>query len=80
MSGLKPGAVVPAQMDSRAWDRWCRGQTMSLALDSYTVLTLPDATIHPRELIYVSNEAGGATIAFSDGVVWRRVQDRAQVS
>jgi len=31
-------------------------------------------------VIYVSNETGGATLAFSDGTNWRRVQDRAVVS
>lgn len=47
---------------------------------SYTVSTLPTAATYPRGLIYVSNEAGGATLAFSDGTNWRRVQDRAVVS
>jgi len=32
------------------------------------------------QIIYVTNEAGGATIAFSDGSNWRRVSDRAVVS
>lgn len=31
-------------------------------------------------LVYCTNETGGATIAFSDGTNWRRVQDRAVVS
>jgi hypothetical protein len=31
-------------------------------------------------LIFVSNEAGGAVLAFSDGAAWRRVTDRAVVS
>jgi hypothetical protein len=47
---------------------------------SYTVLTLPTAATYPRGVIYVSDEAGGATLAFSDGTDWRRVQDRAVVS
>ena len=47
---------------------------------SYTVATLPTASTYPRGVIYVSNETGGATIAFSDGTNWRRVQDRAVVS
>jgi hypothetical protein len=29
---------------------------------------------------FVSDEAGGATLAFWDGTDWRRVQDRAVVS
>ena len=47
---------------------------------SYTVATLPDATEFEAHTIYVSDETGGATIAFSDGTNWRRVQDRAVVS
>lgn len=49
-----------------------------LRLRPYTVGTLPSPT--SNEMIYVSNEAGGATIAFADGSNWRRVQDRAVVS
>lgn len=47
---------------------------------SYTVATLPDATEFEAHTVYVSDEAGGATLAFSDGTDWRRVQDRAVVS
>ena len=54
--------------------------TLLLQLKTYTVLTLPTASEYPRGVIYVSDEAGGATLAFSDSSVWRRVQDRAQVS
>jgi hypothetical protein len=32
------------------------------------------------QIVYVSNETGGAVIAFSDGTNWRRVTDRAVVS
>ena len=31
-------------------------------------------------LVYVTDETGGATPAFSDGTDWRRVSDRAAVS
>jgi len=47
---------------------------------TYTVSTLPAAATYPRGIIYVSNEAGGAVLAFSDGSVWRRCTDRVQVS
>lgn len=47
---------------------------------SYHVAGLPDATVGAGQLVYVSNEAGGAVLAFSDGSVWRRVTDRAVVS
>lgn len=46
---------------------------------SFTVATVPSAT-EPGQIIYVSDETGGAVIAFSDGTNWRRVTDRAVVS
>lgn len=52
----------------------------SEGLTAYTVTTLPDATTAEGAIIYVSNETGGKTIAFSDGTNWRRVQDRAVVA
>lgn len=48
-------------------------------LPSYVVAGLPLAAPAGR-LIYVSDEAGGAVPAFSDGTNWRRVTDRAIVS
>ena len=47
---------------------------------SYTVATLPSAATYARGIIYVSNEVGGAVLAFSEGAAWRRVTDRAVVS
>ena len=55
-------------------------QVTSGKLPSYTVATLPDATLYPLTMIYVSDESGGATPAFSDGTNWRRTSDRAIVS
>ena len=46
---------------------------------TYTVSTLPSASI-AGGMIYVSDESGGAVMAFSDGTNWRRVTDRAIVS
>lgn len=51
-----------------------------LAAPSYTVATVPDATVSESHIIYVSDESGGATLAFSDGTNWRRVQDRAVIT
>lgn len=48
-------------------------------LRSFTVSTLPSASVAGR-LIYVSNESGGAVVAFSDGTNWRRMTDRNIVS
>lgn len=51
-----------------------------IVLKSYTVAGVPDAANWQGAIIYVSDEAGGKTIAFSDGTDWRRVQDRAIIS
>jgi hypothetical protein len=60
----------------------CTGLQSSgpIYLPSYTVIGVPDATLAAGQIIYVSNETGGATLAFSDGTNWRRVQDRSIVS
>ena len=47
--------------------------------DSFTVATVPSAT-QPGQMIYVTDETGGATMAFSDGSNWRRIQDRTVIS
>jgi len=57
-----------------AWD-------IPAQLPSYTVAGVPSAaSMGAGAMIYVSNEAGGATLAFSDSVNWRRVADRAVIS
>ena len=48
---------------------------------SYTVAGLPSAaTSGAGATVFVSDEAGGAVLAFSDGTDWRRVTDRAVVA
>lgn len=54
--------------------------TGPLILPSYTVGTLPNVITYARGLIYVSDETGGPTLAFSNGANWLRVQDLATVS
>lgn len=49
-------------------------------MPTYTVSTLPSASANANGIIIVSNESGGAVLAFSDGTNWRRVTDRAIVS
>jgi hypothetical protein len=63
------------------------GPTMNTAfrplqLPTYTVAGLAGApaSLLPRCLVYVSDETGGAVMAFSDGTNWRRVTDYAIVS
>lgn len=49
--------------------------------DSYTVAEATALTyLNPGDMIFVSNETGGATMAFYDGTNWRRIQDRQIIS
>ncbi len=50
-----------------------------IGVKSYTVAGVPSASVAGRQ-IYVSDESGGAVLAFSDGTNWRRVTDRAIIS
>jgi len=54
--------------------------TTALKAPSFTVGTVPSVATYAQGIIYVSNETGGAVIAFSDGTDWRRVTDRAIIS
>ncbi len=50
-------------------------------LGSYSLPGLPGAaSAGAGAIIYITNESGGAVLAFSDGTNWRRVTDRAIVS
>jgi hypothetical protein len=52
-----------------------------LKVPSYAVAGVPSAsTSGAGAIIYVSDETGGAVLAFSDGSNWRRVTDRAVIS
>lgn len=52
----------------------------ALQLSIHTVAGVPDATSFTGAMIFVSDETGGSVPAFSDGVNWRRVTDRAVIS
>lgn len=54
--------------------------SLTMQLTSYTVATLPNVATFVRTLIWVSDETGGATPAFSDGTNWRRIYDYTIVS
>ena len=54
--------------------------TEPLETASFIVAEVPDATTRAGNQIFVSDEAGGAVPAFSDGTNWRRVTDRAIIS
>lgn len=77
--------AVPAGTPQTALriDRTSRQVTFYYApkLPSFAVSALPSAaTYGAGSMIYVSNESGGAVVAFSDGASWRRMTDRAVVS
>lgn len=75
-------AVSPAiplvDESKRGTRRWVR-QINRPQLPRYTVATVPSAA-PASQIAYITDEAGGATVAFSDGTNWRRVQDRAVIS
>lgn len=61
----------------------CAGAVVAggpVVLPSFTVATVPSASLWTRGMIYVSDDTGGPTPAFSDGANWRRVADRAVVA
>lgn len=76
---LPRGGVEPAWFNPfrRSLDREL---TRLSRLADYTVATLPGASDHRYEMVFVTDESGGAVPAFSDGTNWRRVTDRAVVS
>jgi hypothetical protein len=48
---------------------------------NFTVATVPSAVdAGPGSIIYVTDETGGANLAFSDGTDWRRAADRAIIA
>lgn len=53
----------------------------AVRVGTYSVATLPSAaTLGAGAMVYVSDDSGGAVLAFSDGSAWRRVTDRVVVS
>ena len=53
----------------------------ALMLPSYAKASLPDANKYYPALIFVTDDAGGSTPAFSDGAGnWRRTSDRNVIS
>lgn len=78
--------------DSSIWKKWFskvfeRVGAGPFSIQGYLVASLPSASdngfsgANPfSSIIFISDESGGATIAFSDGTNWRRVTDNAIVS
>lgn len=87
MSKINLPKFLRSQSDSSEWlsmlDR--RVGDGPFLIRGYTIAGLPPAsewgsTDDFTSIIYVLDETGGPTLAFSDGTNWRRVQDRAIVS
>ena len=53
---------------------------LPVRMPAYSKASLPDPVRFKDCWIKVPDEAGGDTAAESDGVAWRRMQDRAVVS
>ena len=72
------GAKVPLLNTANTWTL---AQTFSAppVVPSYTVAGVPSAS-PAGQLAFISNESGGAVLAFSDAAAWRRVTDRAVIS
>lgn len=47
---------------------------------AYTVAAVPSAATNPGRSIYVTDESGGPTLAFSNGTNWLRYSDGAIIS
>lgn len=54
--------------------------TGPLVAAPFTVGGVPAAGSYAGGIVYVTNESGGATIAYSNGTNWRRVYDNAIIS
>lgn len=77
-NGVLGAALVKKDTDEYEWTS--DSTANPLIVPTYTVATLPSASSFTAGVVFVSNETGGAVLAFSDGTNWRRVTDRAIVS
>lgn len=82
--------IVEDKTASPFWAKWFfdvsdRLKSSPFRIAAYAVADLPSATEWGdndtfSSLVHVTDEIGGAVLAFSDGTNWRRVTDRAVVS
>ena len=70
--------VLRYRFDLRQWDFKNEEVYGNLRVKSHTVATVPTATAGRVALI--TDEVGGAVLAFADGTDWRRCTDRAIIS
>jgi hypothetical protein len=79
ISGTSGGAVAPFLSVRGGTDNQIEFYGPA-KLKSYTVAGVPSAALHTQCLIWVSNQAGGAQAAYSDGTDWRTVRTGAVIS
>lgn len=89
---LSPPPSHVGDVNSYSWKKWFnelfdRVGSGPFSVPGYTVAGLPSATNNGStsndlfsSIVFVSDESGGATLAFSDGTNWRRVTDNNIVS
>lgn len=80
---LAPPSVPITDKDGRPTPQFYEwlGRVAAQKLVPFQKAKLPKADqLGAGVMIYVTDEAGGAVPAFSDGTNWRRVTDRAVVS
>lgn len=72
------GATVPKLSTANTWTV---AQTFSAppVVPTYTVAGVPSAS-PAGQMAFISDETGGAVLAFSDATNWRRVTDRAVIA
>ena len=51
-----------------------------VALPSFAKANMPNPALYPAHWIFVTDDVGGSTPAFSDGTNFRRVSDRAIIA
>lgn len=78
-SGVLPIFTTSAPTEVFRLESDVNTHSVPMQLASYTVSGVPSASTEGR-VIWVSDDILGATIAYSDGSVWRRVDVNTQVS
>lgn len=82
VDGSAPAYVHRLVDDTNAEFERLRSQRRNapVPLPSFSKANLPAASSYAACMIFVPDEVGGATPAFSDGANWRCVHDRTIVS
>ena len=60
------------------FNEWLLGA--GVKLPAYVKASLPDAGVNQQMQIYVTDDVGGATPAYSDGTDWKRYSDGNVIS